>query len=56
MKEINKRYRKVFGYTPTLAELKKLYTSGLMRLSDNEENALIKEFETYENTLNKKLC
>ena len=45
MKAIVKRYVKQFGYTPTLLELKNLYTMGLMRLSDNEENILIKEFE-----------
>ena len=49
METIIKRYVKQFGYTPTLLELKNLYTMGLMRLSDNEENILIKEFEKLNN-------
>ncbi len=44
MKAIIKRYVKQFGYKPTLAELKNLYTMGLMRLSDKEENILKIEF------------
>lgn len=45
MKTIIKRYLKQFGYNPTIAELHDLYTRGLMRLSDNEENALLKYLE-----------
>ena len=44
MNKIIKRYVKQFGYKPTLAELKNLYTMGLMRLSDKEENILKIEF------------
>ena len=45
MKTIIKRYEEKFGYTPTIYELHNLYTRGVLRLSDNEENALIIEFE-----------
>jgi len=45
MKTIIKRYKEKFGYIPTIYELYNLYTQGELKLSDNEENALIIEFE-----------
>jgi len=45
MKTIIKRYEEEFGYTPSIYELHNLYTQGVLRLSDIEENTLIREFE-----------
>jgi len=47
METIIKRYEEKFGYTPSISELYNLYAQGLLRLSDNEENALKIEFENY---------
>ena len=47
MKPIIKKYIKKFGYTPSISELHNLYTKGILRLSDNEENTLIKEYNIY---------
>ena len=47
MKTILKKYKKKFGYSPTLYELKNLYSEGLLILSDKEENELKKEFKKY---------
>ena len=53
MKTIIKRYLKQFGYNPTLAELQDLYTRGLIRLSDKEENSLINAIEKNNKTTTK---
>lgn len=45
MKTIIKKYIKKFGYTPTIYELYNLYIQGALKLSDNQENTLIIEFE-----------
>ena len=45
MNTIIKRYVEKFGYTPTISELHSLYTQGVLRLSDLEENTLIREKE-----------
>ena len=42
MNKIIKRYFKEFGYKPTIAELYRLYTIGLLTLSDKEVNIIIK--------------
>jgi len=41
MKTIIKRYIKKFGYVPTIYELYNLYTQGLLKLNDKQENELI---------------
>tara|TARA_R100000231_G_scaffold73798_1_gene57797 strand:+ start:179 stop:430 length:252 start_codon:yes stop_codon:yes gene_type:complete len=46
MKTIIKNYKEKFGYTPTIYELHSLFTQGMLTLSDEEENTLIKEFKT----------
>ena len=43
MKKYIKKYEEKFGYTPSVSELYNQYTKGLLSLSDNEENTLIKE-------------
>ena len=45
MKTIIEKYEKKYGYMPTIKELYNLYTQGELRLTDDEENTLIKEFE-----------
>ena len=40
MNKIVKKYIKKFGYTPTIFELRDLYSQGLLALSDKEENIL----------------
>ncbi len=45
MKSILKKYKKKFGYTPTIYELMNLYSKGLLVLSDKNENELKKEFK-----------
>ena len=45
MKTIIKKYKKKFGYTPTIYELNNLYSKGLLILSDKDENELKKEFK-----------
>jgi len=47
MKKFIKEYIKKFGYNPSMNELHNLYTKGILRLSDNEENTLIKEYNIY---------
>jgi hypothetical protein len=47
MKKFIKEYIKKFGYNPSMNELHNLYTQGVLRLSDSEENTLIKEYSTY---------
>tara|TARA_R100000541_G_scaffold31891_1_gene40716 strand:- start:584 stop:781 length:198 start_codon:yes stop_codon:yes gene_type:complete len=47
MKKFIKEYIKKFGYNPNIYELHNLYTQGVLRLSDIEENTLIKEYSTY---------
>ena len=42
-----KDYIKKFGYAPTISELHNLYTKGILKLSDSEENTLIKEYNNY---------
>lgn len=42
MKSIISKYKKVYGYEPTINELYSLYTQGSLVLSDKEENALLK--------------
>ena len=44
MKTIIKRYIKKFGYSPTISELYDLYTQGMLKLSDRDENELIKKY------------
>ena len=53
MKTIIKKYVEKFGYTPSISELYNLYTQGALRLSDIEENTLIREFENNKLTKNK---
>tara|TARA_B100000424_G_scaffold246372_1_gene218001 strand:- start:677 stop:832 length:156 start_codon:yes stop_codon:yes gene_type:complete len=43
MKTIIKRYKKKFGYIPTIYELYNLYSQGILKLNDKEENDLIKQ-------------
>jgi hypothetical protein len=45
METIIKRYVKEFGYTPTIPELHSLYAQGMLRLSDLEENTLIRVYK-----------
>ena len=45
MKTIIKKYKKKFGYTPTIYELNNLYSEGSLILSDREENELKKYLE-----------
>ena len=44
METIIKNYKEKFGYNPSIFELFNLYIQGFLKLSDNEENILIKEF------------
>ena len=46
MKTIIKKYKEKFGYIPTIYELHNLYTQGMLKLTDDEENTLIKEYNT----------
>jgi hypothetical protein len=43
MKSLISRYEKKFGYKPTIGELYSLYTQGVLILTDEEENALLKK-------------
>ena len=45
MNSIIKKYKKKFGYIPTVYELINLYSKGLLILSDKDENELKKEFK-----------
>ena len=45
MKTIIKKYKKKFGYSPSIYELINLYSKGLLILSDKDENELKKEFK-----------
>jgi hypothetical protein len=45
MKTIIKKYKKKFGYSPSVYELMNLYSKGLLILSDKDENELKKEFK-----------
>tara|TARA_R110000803_G_C11849113_1_gene305626 strand:+ start:460 stop:609 length:150 start_codon:yes stop_codon:yes gene_type:complete len=45
MKSIIKKYKKKFGYSPTINELINLHSKGLLILSDKDENELKKEFK-----------
>jgi len=45
MKTIIKKYKKKFGYIPSIYELMNLYSKGLLILSDKDENELKKEFK-----------
>lgn len=49
MKTIIKKYKKKFGYSPSIYELINLYSKGLLILSDREENELKKEFKKLKN-------
>ena len=49
MKSIIKKYKKKFGYSPTINELMNLYSKGLLILSDKDENELKKEFKKLKN-------
>jgi len=44
MKTIIKRHIKKFGYYPTIYELYNLYTQGLLKLNDKQENELIEQY------------
>ena len=44
MKTIIKRHIKKFGYVPTIYELYNLYTQGLLKLNDKQENELIQKY------------
>ncbi len=44
METIIKNYKEKFGYNPSIFELFNLYIQGFLKLSDNEENILIEEF------------
>lgn len=37
------KYENEYGYTPSLSELYDLYTQGELSLTNDEENALLKE-------------
>jgi len=45
MKTIIKKYKKKFGYNPTIYELNNLFKQGLLKLSDKQENELIKQLK-----------
>tara|TARA_R110000751_G_scaffold43326_1_gene100017 strand:+ start:495 stop:644 length:150 start_codon:yes stop_codon:yes gene_type:complete len=45
MQSIIKKYKKKFGYSPSIYELINLYSKGLLILSDRDENELKKEFK-----------
>ena len=47
MKKFIKKYVEKFGYRPSMIELHTLYTQGVLKLSDIEENTFIKEYKTY---------
>ena len=49
MNSIIKKYKKKFGYIPTVYELINLYSKGLLILSDKDENELKKEFKKLKN-------
>ena len=49
MKSIIKKYKKKFGYSPSVYELMNLYSKGLLILSDKDENELKKEFKKLKN-------
>ena len=49
MNSIIKKYKKKFGYIPTVYELINLYSKGLLILSDKDENELKKEFKKLNN-------
>jgi hypothetical protein len=44
MKQIKKDYLKKYGYTPADSEILDLYFSGQLKLTDNQENELIKYY------------
>lgn len=48
-----KRYIKKFGYLPTIFELYNLYTQGSLKLTDQEENELIKQYNQQLNNTKK---
>jgi hypothetical protein len=41
METIIKWYEEQFGHTPSIYDLRNLYTQGVLNLSDDEENSLI---------------
>jgi len=45
MNNLISKYEKKFGYKPTIGELYGLYTQGVLELTDEEENLLIKTFK-----------
>ncbi len=45
MNNLLARYKKYYGYNPTIQELYSLYTQGELQLSDSDENALLKAME-----------
>ena len=49
MKEIIENFKREFGYEPTDSELVSLYQQGELRLTDAQEDALLKHFEDYLN-------
>tara|TARA_B110000046_G_C12907885_1_gene361542 strand:- start:459 stop:608 length:150 start_codon:yes stop_codon:yes gene_type:complete len=49
MQTIIKKYKKKFGYSPSIYELMNLYSKGLLILSDKDENELKKEFKKLKN-------
>ena len=44
MQDIKKEYLKKYGYTPTDNEIYILYSNGELRLTDKQENEIIKYF------------
>jgi len=52
---IIEKYEKKYGYMPTIKELYNLYIQGELRLTDHEENTLIKEFNKTNELWNTKL-
>lgn len=46
MKAIIKKWKKEYGYEPTLNEIYSFYTQGCLILTDQEENELISKIQT----------
>ncbi len=46
MKSIIKKWKKEYGYEPTLGEIYNYYAQGCLILTDQEENELISKIQT----------
>ena len=46
MQDLLKRYKKHYGYTPTVKEMYNLYTQGALSLNSKDEDTLLKAVAT----------